>query len=316
MEIIGIDTKALESASRVILKRDFTFKPLDLFDERFYPSRKTEREEVLRYFLVMVALDHRLSRPGKPYEACIEEGCYHGADLLYRLGMIMFKENPEFFSPNNLCRVSIDDIKNWLSIGSAEPPDPEVRAFLLRDLGVKLNKLYGGKVENLLSSSKGVLRGFGANPGLIDLLRCFRAYEDPVEKKAMLLVKFLINRGLYKPLDKPDVPVDNHLSRIAYRLGIVMVSGKLWEKIRRGVEVDREEDVLLRLAVRRAYRMLVDKTGIDPCMLDDFFWVMGREVCIRDTPLCDKCVFRNVCLAKRNRSFMVSEHLHFNTWYY
>jgi len=132
----------------------------------------------------------------------------------------------------------------------------------------------------------------------------------------MLLVKFLINRGLYKPLDKPDVPVDNHLSRIAYRLGIVMVSGKLWEKIRRGVEVDREEDVLLRLAVRRAYRMLVDKTGIDPCMLDDFFWVMGREVCIRDTPLCDKCVFRNVCLAKRNRSFMVSEHLHFNTWYY
>jgi len=112
MEIIGIDTKALESASRVILKRDFTFKPLDLFDERFYPSRKTEREEVLRYFLVMVALDHRLSRPGKPYEACIEEGCYHGADLLYRLGMIMFKENPEFFSPNNLCRVSIDDIKN------------------------------------------------------------------------------------------------------------------------------------------------------------------------------------------------------------
>lgn len=314
MFVVGVDERRVRSVSKVLVNR-VAPSPIDVFDEKFYPGKGVEDELVLRYFLVMVAMDHRLSRPGKPYEACLEDGCYHGADLLYRLGKRMFDENPDFFSPESLSRITVDGVKEWLSIGETQPPDPEVRAMLLRDIGVKLIKLYDSSVAKVIELSQGRLRSSGGY-GLLDLLRVFRAYEDPVEKKSLLLVKFLKNRGLFNPIDKPDVPVDNHLTRIALRLGLTMVSGKLWLKIKSGVEVTREEDLIIRLTVREAYRCLIEESGVDPGVLDDFLWKHGREVCIRDKPRCNQCVFRNVCLASIDSNFMVNEHVHYNTWYY
>ncbi|MET1160568.1 MAG: queuosine salvage family protein [Thermoprotei archaeon] len=316
MEVIGIDTRMIERIARILSRHSNAVKPLDVFDEKYYPSKDMDRETTLRYFLVMVAMDHRLSRPGKPYEACLEDGCYHGADLLYRLGKKKLDENPEFFSPETLSKITIEDVVKWLRVGNAEPPDPEVRAYLLRDLGVKLLKLYNGSAESLIESSKNRVRGSGVSPGLTDLLRVFRAYEDPAEKKPLLLIKFLKARGLFNPVDHVDIPVDNHLSRIAYRLGIVMVSGRLWDKIKSGAGVTREEDILLRMHIRRAYRILAEKANIDLFLLDDYLWDMGRRICIRDTPYCDKCLFKNVCLARNNPKFVVNEHVFYNTWYY
>jgi hypothetical protein len=318
LEVIGIDTRVAERVARIIHKFKDRLEKIDVFDKRFYPPKNEPREDVLRYFIVMVAMDHRLSRPGKPYEACIPgDDCYHGADLLYRLGMIKYMEDPGFFSPEKLARIRINDVLEWLSIGEAKPPDPEIRAYLLRDLGVKLLKLYDGRVSNLIDSSNNRIFGEKDKPGLVDNLRVFRAYEDPVAKKSLLLAKFLRARGLFNPVDDLEPIIDNHLSRIAYRLGLVMVSGELWDKIRKGVEVTGEEDVLLRLSIRRAYRIIAEKSGVDPGVIDDYFWLFGRKICLRDEkPLCDKCIFNKVCLARRNSSFMVKEHTYYNTWYY
>ncbi|OYT56351.1 MAG: hypothetical protein B6U76_04010, partial [Desulfurococcales archaeon ex4484_217_2] len=76
---------------------------------------------------------------------------------------------------------------------------------------------------------------------LIDRLKTFRAYEDPVEKKSFLLVKFLERRGIFKPIDKENlhVPVDNHLVRIAFRLGIVKLDREILKKVLNGEEFDR-----------------------------------------------------------------------------
>ncbi|ADI31563.1 hypothetical protein Shell_0432 [Staphylothermus hellenicus DSM 12710] len=318
LEVIGVDTRIAERMARILSKMKDRLETLNLFDERFYPSRRDDRENVLRYFIVMVAMDHRLSRFGKPYEACLpNDDCYHGADLLYRLGKIKYDNDPGFFSPENLSKITIDDVKKWLSIGDAEPPDPDIRAFLLRDLGVKLLKLYNGSVEELLDRSNNLIHGTINEPGLVDNLRVFRAYEDPVEKKPLLFAKFIIARGLFSPRDRLDPIIDNHLSRIAYRIGLVMVSGNLWNKIRRGVEVDREEDILLRLNIRRAYRIVALKSGIDPGVIDDYLWIMGRKICLRDKPpLCDQCLFKQICMARKNSNFMVKEHIYYNTWYY
>ncbi len=318
MEIIGVDTKIVERMARILAKHKGELETLDMFDPRFYPGKNESVENVLRYFIVMVAMDHRLSRPGKPYEACIDDiGCFHGADLLYALGKKKYDEDPEFFSPKHLMNIGIDEVKQWLSYGTAVPPDPDVRAYLLRDLGLKLVKLYDGKVTELVRKSNNRIRGTLENPGLVDNLKVFRAYEDPVEKKALLFAKFIINRGLFKPLDKLDVQIDNHLTRIAYRIGLVMVSGPLWEKIRKKIEVEPEEDILLRLNIRRAYRLVAEKSGIDPGDLDDYLWIHGRETCLRDEePKCDKCIFKSICIARRNKTFMVAEHMFYNTWYY
>jgi len=317
MEVIGIDTRIIDRAARVLGKNKPALAQLDMYDTRYYPPENTDRELVLRYFLVMVAMDHRLSRPGKPYEDCVDGEFYHGADLLYRLGMKKFMEDPDFFSPEHLANIGIEEVREWLSTDNASPPDIPVRTLLLRDLGFKIIKLYDGRVDKLVGGEEIRIHGDIASPGLAEKLRVFRAYEDPVEKKIMLLAKFLEARGLIKIQDELDLAIDNHLSRIAYRLGIVMISGPLWDKIVRGEEVTWEEDVLLRMTIRRAYRLLARRSGVKPGLLDDHLWIMGRKICLRDSePLCNKCLFRNFCMARRNAKFMVREHTYYNTWYY
>lgn len=317
MDIIGIDVSLVERVARTMRHRGQEIRTLDVYDYRFYPSRDEDMENSLRYFLVMVSMDHRLSRPGRKYRACIDDGCYEGAELLYRLGMKKYLEDIDFFTPSRLSNITIDEVRKVFSVGDIAPPDPEVRTYLLRDLGIKLIKIYDSKVINILRSSNNRIRGNVNQPGLVDNLRVFRAYEDPVEKKSMLLAKFLIAREYFKPIDTLDVAVDNHLSRIAYRLGLIMVSGNIWEKIKRGLEVTQEEDILLRLFVRRAYRLLCERSGLDPIIVDDFFWIMGRTICLRDNePLCDMCLFKGFCKARKHSTFMVSEHVHYDTWYY
>ena len=308
-------------------------------DTRYYPPPSASKRDVAMYFLVMVAMDHRLSRPGRPYEGVVDGERYHGADLLYRLGMKKYTEDPGFFEASRLARVRERDVVRWLSAsdgrgGIVSPPDPRVRAELLRDLGRKLEALYGGDPFALIAESRGMLRR-GIGDGFIDRLKVFKAYQDPVEKKAFLLAKFLERRHVLEVADhyNKEVPVDNHLVRIAVRTGIVGLSRPMIEKMARFVPFTVWEDVSLRLAARQAYRIVSQASGIDPFILDDFLWMFGRRCCTRENPTCrsscrsgcnavggcnggGSCIFSPVCRAYRNPLLMVPEHTFLETWWY
>ncbi len=330
--IITIDYDQIAKVAKTIRKVKI---PIDDFSNpKYYPPKNDDPENVLRYFIFMVALDHRVSRPGKPYEGIVDGEFYHGADLLYRLGAKKYLEDPKWFSPEHMASIRLDEFRSWLTVNNpkrSEPPDIEVRVMLLRDLGYKLVKLYSSSVSLLIESAKGYLKGL--HGGLIDRLKVFRAYEDPVEKKPYLFVKFITRRGLFNPIDKYnlELPIDNHLTRIALRLGIVRVNGLLKEKIINHIEVSWEEDVLLRIAVRKAYKKLAELAGIDPTILDDFLWMFGRKCCTREKPVCNTCtssckkygwcnssgcVLRNACLAGQGLLEKYFEHTYLNTWYY
>ena len=145
-----------------------------------------------------------------------------------------------------------------------------------------------------------------------------RAYEDPVEKKSFLLYKFLERRGIFEAKDKENihVPVDNHLTRIAIRFGLVVVPKEfeeifLWRK-----EADRFTDIILRFHIREAYKEVSRLSGIPPTRLDDFLWMHGRNVCTTP-PLCEKCPLKESCNAYRNPVLKkYREHYYLNTWYY
>ncbi|MEB3816984.1 MAG: hypothetical protein LRS46_03480 [Desulfurococcales archaeon] len=323
-----------ERASKIVSRI-----PIDPFtDPRYYPPPDYDREIVTSYFLVMVAMDHRLSRPHRPYEGVVDGEFYHGADLLYRLGVKKLREDPDFFTSRRLSKITIKDILNWLSLEykgrRVAPPDPELRAMLLRDIGVKLETLFDGEAYNLILASRGHLKnGIG---GFINLLKVFVAYQDPVEKKAYLLAKFLERRRILEVVDhfNKEVPVDNHLTRIALRLGIVEVDDDTLEAIAAGRPFTWEEDVMLRMAARIAYKEAARAGGMDPFILDDFLWLFGRKCCTRDNPLCrrncsgackninacgdpaPKCAFSDLCKAFKNPLYMVPEHNYLNTWYY
>lgn len=309
-----IDMDKIRDVSSII--SGISIKPMDLYDTKFYPAPTESTDRILTYFLAMVSIDHRLSRPDRQYKAVIDGEELSGADLLYRLGMKMFVANPDFFTPQNLSRISVEDVRSWLSVGEVSPPDPEVRSMLLKDLGKKILTFFEGSTLRLIEVSKGYLRRKDGN-GFLDLLKVFKAYSDPVEKKSMLLVKFLSYRGILDVVDKENirVAVDNHLTRIAIRLGIITLEKFLEEKILCEIPVGYSDDVVIRYTVREAYQYLSTYANVNPFILDDFLWDFGRRICLRNTPRCVICRFRYVCKAYEVGAYP-NEHLYYDTWYY
>ncbi len=334
---VGVDYERARMFGQLISKVIGRLRVDDFMDQRYYPPPSASREEVARYFLVMVALDHRLSRPGRPYEGYVDGEFYHGADLLYRIGRKLFEEQPDFFDPKRLSTITSSEFEDLFTAprgdgSKARPPDPRVRAALLRDLGDKLSRIYSGSAYRIIVESGGMLRK-GVGEGFIDRVKVFTAYQDPVEKKPFLLAKFLERRGVLPIYDgyNKEVPVDNHLARIAVRLGIIWVDEELLEKIAGGVEFAPEEDIMLRYAARMAYKTASASGGVDPFIMDDFLWQFGRKCCTREDPVCrsgcrepcrriggcdTECVFRSICMAASNPLYMVNEHKFISTWWY
>ncbi len=324
--MLFLNSKNISHVSKVIKKLNFSID--EFTDETFYPKVGTEDELVARFFFFMVAIDHRTSRPGRSFEGLVKGKFYHGADLLYRLAALKFHEDPSFFSPENMVKISGDDVKTWLS--AKEPrevtiPDPELRAYLLNDAARKLLDHYNGRVTELIKAS-GLMLYRGDGKGFIQSLRTFRAYEDPVEKKSFLLAKFLVRRGLvaFKDVENIQVPVDNHLTRIALRLGLVELSGEyksIFDK-----EASYEEDIALRIIIRKAYKEIANLSMKRPDVLDDFLWIHGRKCCYYGEPECDKCLnpilrekgcpLRSVCAYYNGEIELLNEHNYLKTWYY
>ncbi|MEM2004940.1 MAG: hypothetical protein QW705_07360 [Zestosphaera sp.] len=319
---IRVCEAALGTAAPVVRNALRAFPEDDFTNPEYYPPKEADAESVLRYFIFMVAVDHRTSRM-RPFEARVGSRLYHGADLLYRLGSKKFSEDPEFFSPQRMARVSVDDVLDWLSVKGGDEVvglwDPEVRADLLADLGSGLVRWFGGSVSGMVKASGGYLRR-GCGHGLIYIMRRFKAYSDPVEKKVHLFVKFVERRGLLGIVDpwNKEVPVDNHLTRIALRLGLVLPEESMLVKIRSRAPFTWSEDVALRLAVRTAYKNLSRVAGVDPLRLDDFLWYFGRKVCTREAPAClmnATCPLADVC-PSRGVQEALTEHYYLDTYYY
>jgi len=297
VEVIDVDRA--ESVAAVLKSVDI--RRNDYTDPRFYPPKEDPAEDQLAYFVTMVAIDHRTSL-WEPFEGVIDGEFFHGADALYRLGRLAYAHG--FFKAERLAQITPKEAEPLLKIGDRRVWDFHTRVLLLRDVGKKTSRVGG--FEKLVQRE--------SLKKLKESLKELRAYEDPVEKKIMLLAKFLDGRGLaeFKDLEEADVPVDNHLSRIAYRLGILDIN---YDFLESGVEVSREEDIRLRQLVKTAWRIVAKFADLHPFALDDYLWSFGRTVCTRENPKCDVCPFKDVCKAHAMQRYP-PEHLHLITWYY
>ncbi len=322
-----------------LLLRKIGFSPDPFLDKRFYPDITADLDLIANYFFFMVAIDHRTSYEDLVFEGLVEGEKFSGAQLLWRLGKKKFDDNPKFFTINSMKKITANKVIDWLKVEEPylrEIWDPDVRAFLLRDAANKLSQHYDGSVLNLIKASNGFL--FRNGNGLIERLREFKAYEDPIGKKAFLLVKFLERRGLIKIVDENnlEVPVDNHLSRIALRLGLIRVDEKTLKRIREGDEFTESEDYAIRARVKEAFKLVSAYSGIKPTILDDFLWLFGKTCCNKHYPVCiygcnkvkcpllniigncyGTCMFISICRAKRDPKLqMLPEHKFTKTWYY
>jgi hypothetical protein len=208
--------------------------------------------------LFLCAIDHR-SGYSSPH-LVDGAGPFEGSALLWEVGLSSARRRPGLLSARALSDVDADDVAETFRVGGETVPDPERRASLWRDLAAGLQRDYGGAATDLVAASDGRLGGGG---GLLERLRAFEAYSDPLAKKSFLFAKIAERRGWFAVSDPEswEVCADNVLMRIALRCGLV----------------DPGELAEVRAATREAFKRVAAEAEIAVPVLDDLLWELGRD---------------------------------------
>jgi hypothetical protein len=318
-------------------------KAEDFLDVRLFPSPTFQPEEVAHFFFFVTSIDHRTSPTSQRFEGTVGGEYFQGADLLWHLSLRQFKENPHRFHPTAMAQIGAKTVAKWYTVKYPKPVtirNPEERAALLRNSGHLLLHKYQGSVLNLLKAAHHRVTSDPQNPGsgLLQLLSQFKAYEDPAKKKSYLLLKFLLRRNLWSITDTRHVriPVDNHLTRIALRTGIVKVSSDLAFHLTQQKPVSHKTDIFLRTKIGNAYSYVGKYAQQSVLELDDFFWHFGRQCCLLTNPVCvtgcmadcfvvkhlldsscrGTCPLNSVCPAYSDAAQRALVEPHLETWYY
>ena len=187
-------------------------------------------------------------------------GPYDGSALLWHLGCAAEDRHPGTLSAARLAEVDEDRVAEIFRIGGETVADPGARARLWRDLAAGLRERYDGSAGSLLATAEGRL---GGQHGLVSRLAEFEAYSDPLSKKSFLFAKIAERRGWLTVSDPEswEVCADNVLMRLALRSGLVRPG----------------EPEILRAATRAAFKRVSEEAGIEPPLLDDMLWELGKR---------------------------------------
>ncbi|MFX1404058.1 MAG: queuosine salvage family protein [Promethearchaeota archaeon] len=315
----------------------------DFLDSQFFPSQNHSSADVANFFFFVTGIDHRTSPPNQSFEGTVDGKYFQGADLLWHLSLQKFTENPQLFHPSNMAQITTATVRDWYTVQFPTRVTirrPQERAVLLRNCAKLLLENYSGSPLSLLEHANNrVTPDPETNrAGLLQLLSQFKAYQDPAHKKSYLLLKFLLRRNLWSvtDLDSVRIPVDNHLTRIALRVGIVSVSPKLTKQLRMHKPVTSDIDVFLRSTIADAYSLVGQYARRPVLELDDFFWHFGRRCCLAVDPICvtgctmdcfvveqllnvscqGTCPLTYVCLASTDDMQRALIEPKLKTWYY
>jgi hypothetical protein len=254
------------------------------------PSNDYERNLEYCFFLTAILFDTR----GLDGTMNGEELC--GSDYFFAATTKKTKEDPEFFTPPRMRRITTEGLDAVFS-PDGKPENTlirrsEERVEILHDLAEKLLDKYDGSVSGLLKLTEGYL----TRPdklGVFDLLKEFKGYEDPHFKKGFLLLMIYDKYDLFRVKDRENlfVPVDYHLQRVALRSGIVRVADKnLEKKLKNREAVDEKDEYEIRDHVKRSYKIVERSSGIETFDLNQIFWNLGRSCCHYSyDPRCGEC---------------------------
>jgi len=268
-----------------------------------------------------------------------------GGDYLLAACRRRFDSDQDFFTANRMKSIREDELRALLS-DDGNPDHSTIdrvgeRVDLLQDCARVLLKRFDGGIMMIYNVSEGCLiRRDGK--GLLNLLKNFRAYSDPVEKKSFLLLLYLNESGIWniRDLENLKIAVDYHVMRIALRAGIVnLVDNALASRLLQSKRVKQSEDNEVRKAVREACGLLSKYSSHSAFEIDTMLWNMGRSCCFYEhDPICNakichkrdrcsfikatnylclgKCVFDGACLGSRYDSYRKLWETNVYTEYY
>jgi hypothetical protein len=208
--------------------------------------------------LFLCAIDHRT---GYARAHLVDgKGPYEGSDVLWALGCTAERRRPGLLSAASLSAVDPGRVEELFRIEGETIAGAQERARLWRNLAAGLNERYEGSTAVLLGAAQSRL---GGSEGLIGRLAQFEAFGDQLAKKAYLFAKIAARRGWLEVVDPEcwEVCADNVLMRLALRSGLVQPGS-----------VDA-----VRAATRAALKRVAEEAGIEPPLLDDLLWELGRS---------------------------------------
>lgn len=208
--------------------------------------------------LFLCAIDHRTGY--REAHLVGGQGPYEGSDLLWALGSAAERRDPGLLSSASLASVDCERVEELFRVGGDTATGAAERARLWRDLAAGLGQRYEGSAKLLLGAADSRLGGSG---GLIARLGEFEAFGDPLAKKAYLFAKIAARRGWFQVADPGswEVCADNILMRLALRSGLV----------------DPGPVEVVRAATREELKRVALGAGLEPPLLDDLLWELGRD---------------------------------------
>ncbi|PKP20062.1 MAG: hypothetical protein CVU06_10895 [Bacteroidetes bacterium HGW-Bacteroidetes-22] len=312
-----------------------TFRP-EFLKRPFLVSPISE-ELRSRMFFFSVAICHQT------YALQNREMNLFGWDYLEDGFLRMAQTKPHFLDPSFLVELPADQLADELalffssegSVASSTLDRRSERAFLMKESARFVHQYYNNSVKDFLISTGNCLKN--SPESFYEQLRHVLPFADPLYKKSTFLLKLLIDARLYQINDPENIiPVmDYHMQRVLLRTGCVeIVDNELFGNLssRRGLA----DDSSVREASVEAMKVVARASGLNPLLLNDVFYMLGRSCCLEE-PLCvshqcskqpcsltltlhleshNKCLFTSVCRGEIDSAYRRLWHPMVVTHYY
>ena len=233
-----------------------------------------------------------------PMWAAADAKRFKGSDFVWQAFTRAAAADPSVLDPQRLAsepllfdRICIAD--------DGECPIPAAGAHRSLQQGYGLAMAERGGIRSLVQHANQSDRPAAT---LLESLASVPGYaEDPLAKKAILLVLILANRPeRFLDLRDPESLgpiVDYHLMRGCLRTGCVTISDpELRARMVDRAWISAGEEAAVRGACFEALGALGEASGLTVAQIDGFFFVNGRKRCLEtEAPTCDVCPLESAC---------------------
>jgi hypothetical protein len=198
------------------------------------------------------------------------------------------RDTPQFLEMERWRTLSSEELNEALAPLPMKPSfaDIDARAQLIRELGGAMLDAGFTSFEALCADAGWFCRG---ERSIVSFLKTTKAYSDPNEKKARLLIGLLrdAHGWEFKDAHELEAPVDYHEIRGHLRVGTVIIAdGDLKARIDTG-DITSDEDNLVRTAIGIAISAIsADLPNYDALQVHYILWNHFRAICKRERPAC------------------------------
>lgn len=245
----------------------------------FYPDLSYGYDLVSNYLFFMILMDYSFS--GSIFCGYVDGKYYYGSRLFWRLGKLIFDEDPNLFSLEciaNLDRSFFDRMLNSGEIYGFETIDIDYRVKMARGTARKIMSEYGNSILEVINASSNYLYRNGS--GFIERLKTFMGFDDPVEYKALLLAKMLFRKGVvsFNDVDNIHFPVNGSILPFILRCGLIRLDDEFMDKIIQS-QLTFSEDYALRIRTRECLDFVSKVSGRGAMVIHDFLDIFTSHCC-------------------------------------